>query len=299
MTSHAIWFLLFTILLLTQHVVAFEILVIVSMPLKSHYMAFRTLFHELAVRGHNVTVINNFPDKDPPPNLRFVNLGQEKRFSHTLESYENLDSTYWHLTNAYRHLTGSVFIKDDCESLFESENVKAHLAEDRHYDVIFVEQFMSDCGLAYAMTFYDAPIIGITSHTLLPFAYPRLGLPFDVAADAFYFSNAGQNPSLLQKVENAALQFVFNTVGRWFLQRNIYGAFDQFAPKHSLDIEKDVRSRMKMMFSYQHFSVTGARPLAPQLLEIGGIHIGVLKAVPEVNMKLFISIFMYYNISFE
>lgn len=282
MTSRAVSCLTLTVMCLTHHALAYEILAIVSMPLKSHYMAFRTLFHELSVRGHNVTVINNFPDDDPPPSLRFVNIGYQHSYTQPLESYENIDSSFWHIRNAYRHLVRGRLINEDCERLLNKENVKAHLAENRRYEVIFVEQFLSDCGLAYALEFYDAPIVGITSHTLLPFAYPRLGLPFDFAADAFYFSNAGRNPSLFQKVENAVLHFVFNTVGIWHIHRNIYDAFDRFVPNHSLNIEKDVKSRMKMMFAYQHFSVTGGRPLAPQLLEIGGIHIGIPKAVPQV-----------------
>lgn len=278
----------FTVLLLTHHVFADKILAIVSMPLGSHYMAFRTLFHELAIRGHNVTVINNFPDKNPPPNLKFVHLHSvAKGPSLSLEFYETIDASYMHWFNIYRHiaLTGKNN-RVDCETLFTSEGAKAHLAEGRDYDVIFVEQFMGDCGLAYALAHYEAPIIGISSHVLLPFAYPRFGIPFDPAADAFYFSNSGPNPSLLQKVETTLVNLFFTTVGRWYFHSCIYEAFDKHMPNLKLDIEKEAKTRMKMMFSYQHFSVTGARPLAPQLLEIAGIHVAEPKTVPEVSFKL-------------
>ncbi|KOB75920.1 Glucosyl/glucuronosyl transferase [Operophtera brumata] len=278
----------FTVLLLLNHAFSFNILAIVSMPLGSHYMAFRTLFHELAIRGHNVTVINNFPDKNPPPNLKFVNLQRENMgSSQTLELYETIDASYMHLFNIYRHITftpgGN---KVDCETLLTSKDANTHLAQGRAYDVIFVEQFMGDCGLAYALALYDAPIIGISSHVLLPFSYPRFGIPFDVAADAFYFSNSGPNPSLFQKVETALVNLFFTTIGQWYFHRCIYEVFDRKMPNNTLDIEKDAKTRMKMMFSYQHFSVTGARPLSPQLLEIAGIHVGVPKPVPEVSLQL-------------
>lgn len=259
------------------------------MPLGSHYMAFRTLFHELAVRGHNVTVINNFPDKNPPPNLKFIDLKRSLNGSTpTLEFYETIDASYMHLFNVYRHITLTASNnRKDCETLLTSESAVAHLTQGRAYDVIFVEQFMGDCGLAYALALYEAPIIGISSHVLLPFAYPRFGIPFDAAADAFYFSNSGPNPSLLQKVETSVLHWFFTKPGRWYFQSYIYEVFGSKLPRRSLDIEKEAKTRMKMMFSYQHFSVTGGRPLAPQLLEIAGIHVGVPKAVPRVS-------FFYY-----
>lgn len=276
----------FTVILLSNHAFAFNILAIVSIPLGSHYMAFRTLFHELAIRGHNVTVINNFPDKNPPPNLKFVDLQREPMgTTPKLEYYETLDASHQNWLNTYRHITLTASNnKVDCETLFTSENAKTHFGQGHEYDVIFVEQFMGDCGLAYALALYDAPIIGISSHVLLPFAYPRFGIPFDVAADAFYFSNSGPNPSLFQKVETALVNLFFTTLGRWYFHSCIYEVFDSEIPNNTLDIEKDAKTRMKMMFSYQHFSVTGARPLAPQLLEIAGIHVGVPKTVPEVSL---------------
>lgn len=41
---------------------------------KSHYIAFQPLLKELAVRGHNVTVVSHFPLKDPPPNYHHIDV---------------------------------------------------------------------------------------------------------------------------------------------------------------------------------------------------------------------------------
>ncbi|CAG5011998.1 unnamed protein product [Parnassius apollo] len=228
--------------------------------------------------------MNNFPELEPVPNLKFIDLEAQKWYKHVfspLSFYEIMDSRYLHLTN----LHGEVYIlpdiaKSDCENLFKNENAKANLEKGNKYDVIFVEQFSSDCGLAYAAVLYDAPIIGITSHVLLPWAYPRLGLPFDFSSDAYYFSKSGPNPGLYHKVE-AVLMDLYFTYGKWLIHRNIYNVFERYLPSVTFDIEKVAREKMKMVFSYQHLSVTGARPSAPPLLEIGGIHIGEPKPVPK------------------
>ncbi|KOB75918.1 Glucosyl/glucuronosyl transferase [Operophtera brumata] len=261
------------------------------MPLRSHYMAFQTLFRELANRGHDVTVMNNFPDDKPVPNLRFIDLqansyNRTAYTKHPLHSYEHVDSNIKRLGNVYGH-TVTKMLGNDCENLFINDNAKAHLAEGVKYDVIFVEQFISDCGLVYAAALYDAPIIGITSHTLMPWSYPRLGISFDFAADAFYFSNAGPNPSILHKVEAVLIDTFLATFGRLRKQITISGVFGKYLPEYSLDVERVAKERMKMMFAYQHFSVTGARVLPPQVLEIGGIHVGKPKPVtPDLEKFL-------------
>ncbi|CAH2074447.1 unnamed protein product, partial [Iphiclides podalirius] len=247
-------------------------------------MAFQRLFRELAIRGHSVTVINNYPDREPVQNLEFIDLQADGTFTNytpPLFTYETIDSRYIHLRNLHNHIeVGPNVAMFDCENLLTNVNAVEHLARGRKYDVIFVEQFASDCGLAYASALYDAPIIGITSHVLLPWAYPRLGLPFDFSSDAFYFSCAGPNPGFYHKLE-AFLMNIYSMFGKWASHRSVYDVFKRHLPGINLDIEKAAKERMKMVFSYQHFSVTGARLAAPQLLEIGGIHISKPKPVPK------------------
>ncbi|XP_050345065.1 UDP-glycosyltransferase UGT5-like isoform X2 [Nymphalis io] len=179
-------------------------------------------------------------------------------------------------------------VKQDCELFFSNKHVEAFRKREDKFDVIFVEQFMSDCGLVYAAALYDAPIIGITSHTMLPWSYSRLGVPFDIASNAFYFSNSGTNPSVYQKVESYLMNVYANTIGLWQLHRSIYETFKKNLPNIALDVEKIARDRMKMLFAYQHYSITGSRLLAPQLLEIAGMHIGKPQPVPE-DIEKFIS----------
>lgn len=286
MSRHALLFLLLLVLLSQTY--ALNILVIISLPLHSHYMAIKTLFRELANRGHNVTVINNFPDDQPTPRLEFIDLRSHDkgvRKTQTLEAYESLSSWYLHLYNIYRHIQISPYSTTmNCEQLLTDENMKRHLARGNKYDVIFVEQFMSDCDFAYAAMHYDAPIIGITSHVLLPKHYYRLGIPYDISTDPHYFTNGGTERSLYRKVETALVDFFFHTLVRWILEKRISDVFAKHLPDKMFDLEKLAHERMKMVFSNQHHSITGGRLLAPKLLEIGGIHIQKPKPVPKVSL---------------
>ncbi|CAG4908050.1 unnamed protein product [Colias eurytheme] len=274
-----------TLIQVLNYASALNVLVIVTLPLKSHYMAFERLFRELASRGHSVTVMNNYLEKNPPPNMTFVDLSlnrDRKKMMPPMSDYEPISSNYIHLINLYRHfvvtIPGTI---EDCENLFINKNVRDFVAQKQKIDVIFVEQFMSDCGLAFAAALYDAPIIGITSHTLLPWAYYRLGIPFDFSADAFYFSRSGPNPSLYDKVEAYLADYYITYLAQRLVHDNVYKVFNKYLPDVPLDMQKVGKERMKMMFAYQHYSVTGARLLSPQVLEIGGIHIDKPKPIPQ------------------
>lgn len=286
MTLYKLLFL-FTFIILSQvsyHVSAVNILAIVSLNLKSHYMAFQTLFRELAIRGHTVTVINNFPEPNPPVNLKFININGTSQNLPPITKFEKLSSSFWHLYNFYNHFmgVGPSNIRKDCELFFTNKDINSLREKGDQFDVIFVEEFMSDCALVFAAVTYDAPIIGITSHTLLPWSYPRLGIPFNVGTNSFYFSPAGKNPSVFQKVESYLMNVYANSLGRWQIQENILEAFNKYLPNEVLDVEKIARDRIKMMFVYQHHSITGARLITPQLLDIAGIHIGKNKTVEGV-----------------
>ncbi|KAL4714064.1 hypothetical protein ACJJTC_008418 [Scirpophaga incertulas] len=278
-----IHFVVVYFIFLSRHVFAINILAIISLPLQSHFMAFKNLFHELASRGHSVTVMNTFPDQNTT-NLEYIDLeyGLKHEFT-TLEEFENMCSWTLHLANFAKHFTmGSIVVSDDCDILFNSVNAKHHLASRRKYDVIFVEQFVSDCALAYAASHYDAPIIGLTSHVLLPWTYSALGIPFDVSSFPYYFSSEGPQPSLLAKLQSSLMNLYINFYGMpYILHKPIYDAFEKYMPNVPLNMEQIVKDRMKMVFAYQHFSMTGARLLAPQVLEIGGIHITNPKTVPK------------------
>ncbi|CAH2210272.1 jg27349, partial [Pararge aegeria aegeria] len=269
----------------SQNAAALNILAIVSVPLKSHYMAFRILFRELAIRGHTVTVVNNYPDLNPHPNLKFVNISIPIRTASipAMSEFElTLHASLHKLLIFLKHFNKGVQrVEALCDNLFSNRKMKQFRANGEKFDVIFVEQFISDCGLVYAATFYDSPIIGITSHTLLPWAYPRLGIPFDFSSDPFFFTDAGTNPSLFKKVQTFILNFYMATLGQFLIQKSVYKVFDKYVPNNMIDIESIAKGKMKMLFVYQHHSVTGSRLTAPCLLEIAGIHIQKLKPLPN------------------
>jgi len=73
--------LLFVVLLLLYVSLCLSANILAFLPTfaRSHYGGFQPLLKELAVRGHNVTVLSHFALKDPPPNYHHIDVSKEKQ----------------------------------------------------------------------------------------------------------------------------------------------------------------------------------------------------------------------------
>lgn len=67
--------------------------------------------------------------------------------------------------------------QDSCKGVYGTPEIQNILKTQEKYDVILMEQFVSDCfmGIAWKL---NAPVIGLSSCPLLPWLYDRIGTPF-------------------------------------------------------------------------------------------------------------------------
>lgn len=65
------WMTLHTLM---EIVLAAKILIVYPMPSRSHQIAFKPLLHELARRGHQLTVLTPFLEEKPLPNITEIQV---------------------------------------------------------------------------------------------------------------------------------------------------------------------------------------------------------------------------------
>lgn len=68
------------ILILVNCCLSSKILAFLPTKARSHYGAFEPLLKELAIRGHNVTVLSPFSMKNPPPSYHHIQVEDEDIF---------------------------------------------------------------------------------------------------------------------------------------------------------------------------------------------------------------------------
>lgn len=243
---------------------------------KSHFIVQKVFLRELANRGHNVTVISHFPQSDAPSNYHDISLAG------TIPTFEDsvapMARSYLFIIMMGLYLTSSGM--ENCEVMLGNSEVQNLVKRKAKFDVIVVEQFNSDCalGIAYKL---GAPVVGVTSHILMPYHYQRLGVPYNPAYVSFHFLEGGTRPTLWQRLERVVFDFYFNTLYNWRTQRS-----DQKTlAKYFGDIPplEELAREIKFLLVYHNFILTGSQLLPANVIEVGGYHVSKANPLKGVS----------------
>lgn len=241
----------------------------------SHFIMVEPLMIALSERGHDVTVISPFPQ------LGKVNSG--------CGHYTDVD-----VSDALPPVISQLSMTDDvgpvnpaiglqnlcqmnhrvCEATFEHPRVQALIQQGGSFDVVFTESFATDCFAMFAHI-YNAPLVSIRTSDYSPQLNRYVANPENPA----YLVNhlltyAGHSMSFTQRLVNA-LATHLGAVG--------YHAFSDgpstelvrrhFGPD-TPPVPDIVRQRTALVLINGHqTSLTQSRPLVPNVVEVGGLHI--------------------------
>lgn len=246
-------------------------------PGKSHFFVFQTYLEELAHRGHNVTVVSYFPRKEPLKNYHDISLAEK---SEILQEVFQIERSYRTIIEISLFLINSG--TENCRTLLGDENVQNLWKTQAKFDLVVMEQFVSDCalGLAYKL---GAPVVGMTSHLLLPWHYNRFGIPYNPSFVPCLFLDGGTKPTLYQRVERALFNVYFNILYKYMGQRvdqnTLAQYFDDIPPLEELAKE------MKFMIIYTNFMLFGSYLYPANVIEVNGYHVAKPKPLPEVRVR--------------
>lgn len=269
---------LFISIVQIQYVTSLNILGIFPYQGKSHFFVHRVYLQELAKRGHNVTVISHFPEKDAPPNYHDVSLAGSIKI---LEDATPLKRSYAIIIKVGIFLTSAG--RENCEVMLANNNVQSLIKRRPKFDIAVVEQFNSDCGLGVAHVL-GAPVVEITSHILMPWTYSRFGIPNHPAYVSFHFLEGGTNPTFYQRIERVLFDFYFKTIYHFsqrYDQHTLAKYFEDIPPLDQL--AKDI----KILLLYHNFVLTGSRLFPANVIEIGGYHVSESKPLTGVCIFIY------------
>lgn len=262
----------FTLLIALAHTAnALNILGIFPYHGTSHFLVFRVYLLGLVNKGHNVTVISHFPEKNPPPNYHSISLAG------TIEILKDdmpIEKSYKTIFNTGLFLTSTG--KQNCEVMLKNKKVRDLIDSKAKFDVIVVEQFNSDCafGIAYKL---NAPVVGMMSHILMPWHYRRLGIPYNTAYVPFHFLEGGSKPTLYQRIERLLFDVTFRTLYYFLSQRSNQNTLAEYYD--DIPPLEDLAREMKFLLVYHNFVLTGSRLFPPNVIEVGGYHVERAKSL--------------------
>nr|CAD7260181.1 unnamed protein product [Timema shepardi] len=247
---------------------------------KSHFDAFKPLMVALSKRGHDVVVASHFPQKISLTNYTDISLeGSAENNGTKAVTLEIIDKlSQWIISPM---LTS--FGQKNCEAVFQYPPIQMLLKSDEKFDLLISELFNTDCYLGFVHKF-KVPHISLSSHVLMPWANGRVGNPDNPGYIPHLFSLEPHKMNLLQRIMNTVSLLYHKLVYSLLASRwNQAIISEWFAGSPALD---DIRRNTSLILVNSHFSVNGARPLVPGVVEVGGLHIRQPKKLPEVRRRV-------------
>lgn len=284
---------LFLVVILATWSYSYNILVVFPYPGRSHFLTYARFFKGLAEKGHNVTVLSHYPLQEPVKNYRDIEIGGMEEFFQTkFDVLTNLQNSYaksrlpMYFTFLVIHNIGQLA----CEMGMTAKVVQRFLKEDNKFDVAILESFNTDCFLTLVKQF-DVPVVRVTSDTIMPWANHKFGNPNNPAYIPNVSLKFSNKMTFLERVENTVLTwaqtFFFNyIVGTKSDTKVSMKYFGELGSSIPTDVYNN-----SLMLMDTHFTLNFPRPLLPNIIEVGGIHIG--KAKPLQMVRYIFQLFLH------
>lgn len=256
----------------------YRILGLFPHPGKSHFDVFKPLLRELALRGHEVTVISHFPLEKPIKNYTDISLREEQVL---VDIFSIEDIPPGKLHQYYEPIAIHNIGKYSCERGLQHEKVQELLAKTKpnYYDLALIEMFNDHC-FAGIIRKLGIPFVGVTSHALMPWTNAWFGTPGTPSYIPVLFLDHSDDMNFVERVENTVI-YVWNN-----LYYNFVVAIDSdgFSRKYIGEvIPRDFMKNASLVLTNVHYSLTRPKPLAPNVVDVGGIHIGKPGKLPVVS----------------
>ncbi|XP_015172482.1 PREDICTED: UDP-glucuronosyltransferase 2A3 [Polistes dominula] len=253
---------------------------------KSHFFVIQPIVEELARRGHEVTVISYFPRtnsskvKEPLPNYKDISLVNENYVA--AEDSVNLGKIS-HLPVVT--LLKEVFFlstrgKGSCENGLTNPGVLEFLHSNKKIDLIFIENFNTDCFLSFVHK-YKVPFVGISTCQIMSWTNNHIGNPDDEANIPNVFTHFKTPMNFFDRTANLLWVHIQNIIyDLWYDYYHRGPAEKLFGS--DLPRFADIAKHQSLLLTNTHWSLHGSRPLLPNIIEIGGVHLpSSVKPLPQ------------------
>lgn len=255
---------------------SYSILGIFPLAAKSHHIVFDSLMVELVNRGHNVTVYNTFAKNHSLPNYREIDISRcfpmpsifviQDLTSKAKNNFWDSDMVF-QLNPSYEEIT-------NCEPLMKLVN-----STDR-FDILITELFNTEFFISFGHKF-GIPSIVFHANSPNIFHCERIGLPYNPSYIPNLYSGYSPAMGFVERLHNSLYYWYSSFAFHWYSRRK-YDAIGRKIFGSDLPKLRDLATNTSLMFSYMHFSLNHARPLTPNVIEVGGLNIKADKPLPQV-----------------
>lgn len=253
-----------------------RILAIAPIYAQSHWNFMKGILRALTDHGHNVTVFTsildgnreNYTEVDTSKNIEtFIGLD--------IDVVHNTLTTYTDLINCVGFIT-----RDTCKSIYKNSAIQKILTDpNSNFDVILIEFAASEC-TSYLSERLNIPLIYVTPPSIISYMeHSIVGHFTNPAYVSHTLADHSIPRSFYQRMTNTMLLIYTSCL----IQYNNW--YESKVDQQPFDLIKPVKP--SIVFSNAHYITDAPRPLPPNVIAVGGIHLDRPKAIPKVSYFYF------------
>ncbi|XP_050427347.1 UDP-glucosyltransferase 2-like isoform X4 [Adelges cooleyi] len=262
-------FLEFALLYLNPTQAGLRVLAVHTMAAKSHWNFMNGFLHSLTDAGHNVTVFTWFPEGQRENYTEHVFKGPKRLDMDLVEFKEQLkppNNLLRHVIHRNRRACDITFSNSKIEAIMTAGNTE-------HFDVIVAETLVSDC-MSQLVRRLRLPLIYLFPSPMPTYLEASfLGEDPNPACVSNFMLSFGYPKTFHQRLLNY-LTYKYSRIMLWYFETRAMKS----NPRPYDYIEPVVPS---LVFANSHFIVEPARPMPPNFIEIGGIHLPEPNTIPD------------------
>ncbi|XP_063921312.1 UDP-glycosyltransferase UGT5-like [Zophobas morio] len=259
-----------------------KILGVFSIPGRSHYLLGATLMKALAEKGHDVTMISSFGEKEPPKTK-----GTYRDIVVT-EVIENMNEMIKEQKmNMFDREKGNPFLETIIigymmpkmmEPVLGNKEVQKLIHSDEKFDVVIIEQFVNDAEKALA-THFGAPLIVVSPVGANSWVNTIVGNPGPTSYIPTVLTDYLVPMTFCERLMNSVLHVIGQIIYHLYVYPTENAKIKKYIP-NGPDIS-DVLYNASIVLMNSHPSLNQPVPYVPNMIDVGGFHVKPPKKLPQ------------------
>ncbi|XP_074037451.1 UDP-glucosyltransferase 2 isoform X3 [Leptinotarsa decemlineata] len=248
-------------------------------PSLSHQRIFQSIWKELSLRGHDVTVISPNVLNEPDLNkLKEIDVGFVYKMMEEWNVAKKISLENHQMRSIMNIYT---FFQEVMDIELEQKEVKSITNnKTEYYDVILV-QFSHIYPLVHGIASkFESPLIGISSMDLYLHAHDAVGNPTHPLVAPDIMLNLHGKLGFFDKISSVLHNILYRILYYWYA----LPMADKVARKHfgeNIPYLGDVEKNMSLILTTVNPIIHPIRPNVPNMIEINQIHIREKKPLPK------------------
>jgi len=282
--SVALFGLLACILDLPSPTSSAKILVPVFFSSKSHKITYMRLLEELASRGHEITILSPVkPFGKPIKNIKEVYTFDTEAVMGHVNMFE--DKEKGRPLNPFVMVDLMVRV---CNASYDLPHVKEMIEKESDtFDLVFIQPFFNDCVFGWVHRI-KAPIVLFTPTGAPSYlAEVVAGNHFPPSFTPSPMLQYSTEMTFVQRFLNFGMDIMIQLIARLVFEPQAAAIYREKLGDPSIPLPSQIMANASLILSNGHFSISGHKPLLPDVVDVGGIHSHPAKPLPKVFLNAY------------